>query len=178
MGRKNERTTDERILAVDLMPRGFGYVVVEPPGTLVDWGLADARADVDRHCLRRLAVLVRRYRPDVLLLEDHRHRGCRRRDRVRGLLARLDEVATARNVRVVRIPASTVRATFGALGVSGKHGIAVAIAGRHPELKRRLPPPRKLWTSEDKRFGIFDAAALCHTYLKGRSGQTGGRRHA
>jgi len=58
-----------------------------------------------------------------------------------------------------------VRRRFAYLQTVSKDTIAAAIAKRIPTLGRFLPPPRKLWKSEDARMGIFDAAALALTFF-------------
>jgi len=51
-----------------------------------------------------------------------------------------------------------------------KDTIAAAIAKHIPAFERFLPPPRKLWKSEDARMGIFDAAALASRFQRMESG--------
>jgi hypothetical protein len=56
-------------------------------------------------------------------------------------------------------------------GARTRYEVAVAIATRVAAFERFLPPPRKLWMSEDARMGIFRAAALALTYydLRGKA---------
>ena len=39
----------ERILALDLHPRRFGYVVLESPGKLLDWGVRRSYRKTNQH---------------------------------------------------------------------------------------------------------------------------------
>jgi hypothetical protein len=50
------------------------------------------------------------------------------------------------------------------LGIFSKRTIKI-LERRFFALGRFLPPPRKLWKSEDARMGIFDAAALALTFF-------------
>ena len=50
-----------------------------------------------------------------------------------------------------------------------KDAIAEAIVKHVPAFARYLPPVRKPWMSEDKKMGLFDAAALALTFIQGRS---------
>jgi hypothetical protein len=48
-----------------------------------------------------------------------------------------------------------------------KHALAQYLAARFPEeLSSRLPPKRRLWTSDDCRMDIFDAVALAEHCLR------------
>jgi hypothetical protein len=57
---------------------------------------------------------------------------------------------------------AAVRACF---GLGTKRQIAEAIAREFPELGPRLPPVRKIWMSEDRRMGIFDAVSLAVSFF-------------
>jgi hypothetical protein len=46
-----------------------------------------------------------------------------------------------------------------------KEAIVNAVAEEIPALRRHIPPPRKPWTSEHARMGVFDAAALALTFF-------------
>ena len=88
-----------RILAIDPTSRGFGFVVLESPDRLVDWGLRDVRRDKHRLLLRRVQEFVRLYRPDVLVLEDCANRRCRRRAKARRVIHDIVALAHANGVR-------------------------------------------------------------------------------
>ncbi len=110
--------------------------------------------------MRAVARLVERYSPDVLVIEDWRARGCRRRERVRGLIDELTELAKRNSVRVHCVPQVKVNKVFADMGATNEHQIGCAIAEQFPELRSRLPSERKPWISEDARTAIFDAAAF------------------
>jgi hypothetical protein len=55
---------------------------------------------------------------------------------------------------------------FALLGAANKQQIAETIAKYIPALALYLPPPRRPWTSEDRRMAIFDAAALAWLYFR------------
>jgi hypothetical protein len=150
----------KRILAIDPTHRGFGYVVIEGPDRLVDWGLCQQRSGQRSDAAHRVRDLVRRLVPDVLVIEDTGHCDCRRSERVRRLLHDIAIAAATLEIRTRLVPATVVRARFAALGAKNKDAVARIVAARFPELARSLPPPRKPWQSEDERMAVFDALAL------------------
>src|SRR5258708_35573292 len=90
-----------RVLAVDLHPRRFGYVVVEDPGRLLDWGVCDHRRkgnSADVLARRRLRPLLELWRPALLVIRSPRLIQPKK-NRGRGELLRL-VLTEARNCRV------------------------------------------------------------------------------
>ncbi|MBX3024694.1 hypothetical protein KF840_07275 [bacterium] len=154
------RHSRRRILAIDPTHRGFGYVVLEGPDRLVDWGLSQWRSGEGTAAIKRVGDLIRRLAPDVLVIEDTSHRDCRRSQRVRRLLRGVAIAAAKLEICTRLLPAAVVRARFAALGATNKDAVARILAERFPELATFLPPPRKPWRSEDERMAIFDALAL------------------
>ncbi|MBI1894645.1 MAG: hypothetical protein HYS14_11090 [Candidatus Rokubacteria bacterium] len=164
-----------RILAVDPVSRGFGFVVVEGRDRLVDWGTREARIDKEKTCLNKIAALWERYEPDVLVLEECAARGCRRSTRVRGLLRRLRMAAVRRGLRVRAIPRRAVRKAFASRDARTKDQIARAIAAEFPEIAPYLPPLRKPWMTEDQRMSVFVAVAIAVVVLGKRIENSGER---
>jgi|SRR5579885_2015658 len=152
-----------RVLAIDPDRRGFGYVILEGPDFLVDWGIREVSGPKNAACIRAVAGLIKRYEPEVLVLEDPSAKGCWRRQRVRRLLEDLTELGRARGLRVRLVSRANVRRVFAQLGATNKYQVAKAIAERFPELASRTPPERKRWMNEDSRTAIFDAAAFALT---------------
>lgn len=158
MTTKNEN--EPRILAIDPTSRGFGFVVLEGPASLIDWGTKDTeRADTDL-ALRLVAALMNRYAPDIVVVEDVATRTSRRRSRVRELIENVTAKANSRELKVARVSREQVQDLFRAAGGTTKHRVATIIAEHFPELAPHLPPPRKAWMSEDGRMSMFDAAAF------------------
>lgn len=149
-----------RVLAIDPAAKGFGFAVVEPGKGLVAWGTRDARDDKYGTALRRASELLDAYGPRVLVLEDCRADGSRRRPHVRRLLRSIERLATRQGVEVRLVSPSMRLAVFAKSGASTKCQVATALAERFPVLRRVLPPVRKPWMTEDHRMGIFDAVAL------------------
>jgi len=157
------RPNPKRVLAIDPTSRGFGFVVMESPSTLIDWGVKSVAPKEVSTILKKVSQLIRLYRPEALILEDPKHsRRCRR---VQNLLAQMGELACPEGLKHRFISNSRIRKVFLTFGAVTKHQIAHVIAKQVPELAPRLPRYRKPWMSEDYRMSIFDATALTLCYL-------------
>jgi LmbE family N-acetylglucosaminyl deacetylase len=160
---------DELVLAFCPNTRGFGFVLFEGPFAPVDWGVVWLRGtEKNRIGVQRLAELLARQRPDVVLLEDMFDGTSRRHDRIRELNAAAQQAVSRAGIECVHYSQSQVRAQFAELGAFKRYARAMFIARRIPEFERLglLPPPRKIWNSENPRMAIFDAAALAITFFQ------------
>ena len=154
------------VAAIHLNSRGFGFVLFEGPLAPLDWGVAEARGKPKRETLlARVDALFARYQPNVIVLQDMSERGTHRPHRIRHLNEEIVEIAERYGFPVLFFSRAEVRQCFAYMGAVTKDTIAAAIAKHIPAFERFLPPPRKLWNSEDARMGIFDAAALALTFF-------------
>ena len=169
------RQTASRTLAAAVTSRGLGFVLMEGPGTLVDWGVKQPKPYRQDRCVAHLQRLVDQYGPGRVVLEDHTVRPRRCSPRVQSLFRAIHRLAEQRKLRLRVIPRNRVKTAFTPDGRITKFGISRHVARVLPVLARRLPPYRKPWMSEDYRMAIFDAAALglayyhslprCHNFL-------------
>lgn len=166
----------ERVLAIDPTNRGFGFVVFEGPGRLIDWGLAHSRRATVPRCLARIADMIRTYEPTTLVVEDCTSSSSRRGRRASDLLHRAIRLAASSRLRICVLTWPMVKQAFSASRPLTKHQLASMLAERFDELAERLPPRRKPWMSEDERFGIFDAAGLGLAYFAGLGSKPRPRR--
>ena len=98
----------------------------------VDWGMSDVPARVKaRRCLRRLSLLLDRYRPDALLIREVSERRTEG-DGSRQLLAAIEEEARGRGLFTVAVSRKQIRETFAHLGSPSRYAIAEAIAKHIP----------------------------------------------
>ena len=107
---------------------------------------------------------VERYRPDILILEDAA--GSRKGDRVQTHLSWSEQWATDQDLNWRSISRETLHDYSAHLG-SDKQERATMLTRLFPELQAVLPPPRKVWQSQDARLNIFVALSrgLCHYEL-------------
>lgn len=159
------------VLAVYPSARGFAFVAFEGPFSPVDWSAREIRGrHKNQRCLIRIAALLERFQPDVLVLQDMLSTGTRRAYRLRELNADIRELAEERGIPVFVFSREQVREAFAPFGLTSKHFIAETIAKHIPAFDRYLPPPRKPWMSEDPRMAVFDAVALALTFLRSAAG--------
>ena len=152
----------EKLLSIAPVSRGIGYALFERVDLLVDWGTKEARrvADKNAHCLLFVERLIRLHGPTELALADWSDPKSRRSTRIKELLRRSAELASAKGVIVRAHRRADVVATFTGQGARTKYDIARVIARLHPELAPRLPRRRKPWQSEPAQMAIFEAVAL------------------
>lgn len=145
------------MLAIDPTSRGFGFVILETPDRLLDWGLRQRLA----HSVTDLRALLDFYRPHILVVENCSAPGARRGERARQLIAEATAMAIAEpRIAVRTIAAHDVRRAFKTLSATNKSAMAATLVEQFPELAPHLPRRRKIWMSEDERMAVFDALAL------------------
>lgn len=150
----------ERVLAIDPYLRGFGWALLEGPNLLVDWGIYQARTKQPEPALGRVAALLHRYSPQLVIIEDIRRPRCRRRERARTLISEISDMASAADVEVHAVAMEGVREHYRNLGAKSKDAVARLVVDRFPELRPILPPRRKNWMREDERMAVFDAITM------------------
>jgi hypothetical protein len=147
------------ILSLDLHPQRYGYAVLETPENLLDWGVRRrhrSRQSRKTSDLRRsLQMLLQIWLPSLVLIrQPSTHRNVRTQKYWIGLL---DEARRC-HIRIRHTTDSEVRSAFGVPGAT-KYAIAQLLVKKFPFLASTLPPPRKIWCSEDYRMNILAAAA-------------------
>jgi hypothetical protein len=150
-----------RTLSIAASTKGFGFAVTEGEASLVEWGVKTFIGDKNVQTLIKVADIINRFEPDLLVLEDYSAKGSRRSARIKALGRKLSALAGKRQIKVTMFSREQVmRHYFGDVEWT-KHALAEIIAKRFPEeLGHRLPPKRKAWMSQDSRMDIFDAVAL------------------
>jgi hypothetical protein len=154
-----------RVLALDLHPRSFGYVVLERPDRLLDWGVRSNRRkgnSADMLIRRRVKPLLELWRPSILVLGSGL--GMTQTPHLRGdkLLKRI--AAEARNHQVAVRMLKKRPGTDQGKKLT-KHENARRAAEQFSVLRWKMPPKRKPWESEDYRMSMFTAATLAMAEL-------------
>ncbi len=149
-----------RILALDLHPRSFGYVVVENSSRLLDWGVSSYRGKHDAANVlvcKRMRQILDLWRPAAIVLHNPSKKSRRPNQKKDGLTEWIVAEAKSRRI-MVHAPVKS-SADYQGKNLT-KHENARRVAERFPVLTRALPPKRKAWESEHYRMSIFTAAAL------------------
>src|ERR1700739_1087965 len=147
--------------------RVLAYVVFEGPLSPIDWGMSDVRGSHKNDmAVRRISRLMASLVPDVLVLRASAALQAPRGRRLCKLVGSLEELAKAKGITTVQFPREEVRRTFRYLGSPTRYAIARSIAKHIPSLDPYVPPVRRFWEGEDRRMGIFDAAAMAMTFYR------------
>jgi hypothetical protein len=155
------------ILSLYINTRGFAFVVFDGHFSPFDWGIREMRGSRKRKgCLTRVTQIVDQYAPDVLVIQNTSEHGTQRAPWITALNASIAAFAKDSDIPVFAYSRDQVRAAFERHGCPNKHRLAELIAKHIPALERYVPPPRKPWMSEDRRMGLFDAAALGLVFFK------------
>lgn len=156
----------ERVLAIDPVSRGFGFVVLEgDPLQLVDWGVCHCARATRDECLQVLRRMLARYQPTAIVIEDAREARSLRAFSLEAFVASVADALVDGPVPLRTYSRNAVREAFRSAGASTKEEIAGVLAARFPELAPRRPRPRRVWESEDARMSIFDALSFAMTHL-------------
>lgn len=154
-----------RVLAITPSTRGFGFVVMEGPETLVDWGVKSVKDDKNARSLAKVDELIAHYQPGVMVLHGDSTKHFQRSARITELRQQIVALCSKRNVIVELFSREQVGRFFFTDGQGTKHALAEILSKRFPEeLGFRLPPRRRPWMSEDYRMDIFVAVSLGLTF--------------
>jgi hypothetical protein len=169
---KTKKDRDQLLLAIYPTTRGFGFVVFEGRNRTIDWGVKDARGDKNRKVLVKIEELISWYRPDVLVLEDAHSIHSRRTDRIRQLHLQVVELVKTRKITLRQFSRRNIRAAFASRKASTRYEIAQAVCQELSDLAPWLPPPKKIWMSEDRWLGMFDAASFALTFYDAQNNRS------
>lgn len=163
-------STPKRILALDIRPRSFGYVVFEGPDLLLDWGAKSFRSGgvnaVKVPVAAKFARLLQEFAPSVIVMRQRSRPTVRLQPKLTKTIRTIQREAEKNRVPVRPLDRRAVLKAFGDIPRITRYQIASILANRYPELGFRFPPKRKPWQSEDYRMSIFDAAALGIAYFE------------
>ncbi|MGA2992909.1 MAG: hypothetical protein ABSD88_20760 [Candidatus Korobacteraceae bacterium] len=158
-----KRDPHERVLAIDLRARRFGYVAFEKREFLEAGSRHYGRStELLRKKLVRLLVL---FAPGTVVLRTSPKR---QRERLISLGPALKTVRSElrkRSIHLKCVDARRVRNHFLPYGLRNKHDVAVVIAEHIPALQPFVPPERDFAETEHHRETVFDAAAAGVWYL-------------
>lgn len=147
-----------KLLALDIRPQEFGFVVFDGAACIVDRGMRSAFDWRNRQIVvARTAVcrLLDFHRPGTVVL-------CRRGRTANAfhVAAVVRAEAKRRSVPCHALSVREVTHFFAPFGCATKHEIALLLAEWFRELSWTIPPKRKLWQSEPRLALIFDAVAV------------------
>lgn len=149
-------------LAIEPCSEGVGFAVVEAGEALVDWGIKPVTGEnKTAQSFGKIEALITHYNPNLIILQDMSPKDSWREERIHELQRAILKVTSIRGIEVAMVSRTQVNQLFFRRDEGTKHDRATFLAKRFPEeLGARLPPKRRLWTSETYRMHIFEAIAL------------------
>ena len=148
------------VLALAPVYRGIGFIVFDDARTPLDWGVKETRTNKQALCKDRVSALLALHRPNAVILELTGGPTCRRRRRIRELIADLASFAQEQGFSVTLYERAAIAACLHLEPGVSKDTIAAAIAQALPALSHRLPTTRRVWESEKHSMALFEAAGL------------------
>jgi hypothetical protein len=152
-----------RVLALDVRYRRLGFAVLETnPKRLLDSGVRTFTSPAA--ILQCIRPLISAFDPSVIVVRRPGHKNLRHRSGVNSNLRIIRTEAALQSVPMESANSHEVKHVFHESGKT-KEDIAAAVVQAFPELRWKLPPKRKPWTSESHNMVIFDAMAVGLAYL-------------
>ncbi len=148
----------DRILALDLRARRYGYAVLDSARQLLGWGYRRRGISKDDSARRHLSNLAARF--NFQRIVARRSPKTRVSKNYGALLHDVLEFAKLSRLPIHFIDPNPICQFFGG---RNKFQIANTLAERFPETRLRLPKERRIWRPESESQSLFDAlaAALC-----------------
>jgi len=143
---------------------GYGFVFMENARKLIDFGVTRINPINNTIVLNRIKKSINYFRPSIITTVDPSGKSSRTGSRVRKLIKKIEHYAKVENLPLSIISRDNIRETFQIFGSVTKYDISQTLIKAFPELDRKLPNKRKLWTSEDRNMAIFDALSLAITW--------------
>lgn len=160
------QSTQRRNIVYALYPNanGFGFVYLDSPRNLLDYGAVRINPISNRKVLERIKRSFEYLRPSIVIIQDPEGTASRVGRRVRRLIDKIIVLATEENLKVVQYSRDQVRDVFEQFGAVTKYEIAKVLLTEFKELELREPKKRKTWESESHNMPIFDALSLALTW--------------
>jgi hypothetical protein len=153
------QSSQKLVLAFDVRPRRFGFVVFEGPDRLLDWGIRGSFAGPSRlPAGKKVLTLINDFSPSVIVVRERQGQSDAK------VLATLRRQAKERTIALRFISRKTIMKAFAGNG-KNKHEVASVLAQQFSILMSKLPRRHKCWQTEDYRMSIFDAAAAGVAYF-------------
>jgi hypothetical protein len=144
---------------------GFGFVYMENPRELLDFGSIRINPVTNRKTLSRIKQALEYLRPSIVIVLDPKGKVSRTGKRVRQLIKNILVHARDADLKVMQYSRDQIREVFEQFGAVTKYEISQILLTEFKELELKMPKRRKLWTSEDRNMAIFDALSLAVTWF-------------
>lgn len=157
--------TSNVVYAVYPNANGFGFVYMDSPRKLLDFGVVRINPISNRKVLERIKKSLDYFRPSIVIVLDPEGHSSRTGTRVRKLITQIMAFGEKEKLPVFQYSRDQIKDVFEQFGATTKYEISQVILKEFKELETRKPRRRELWTSEDHHMAIFDALSLALTWF-------------
>lgn len=161
----NTKLKPNVVYAIYPNANGFGFVYMENARKLIEYGSVRINPISNRKILDRIKKSIAYFRPTILVLTDPNGKSSRTGKRTRRLIQNIITYAESEKLPVEQYSRDQVRDVFEGFGVVTKYEISQFLLTEFKELEPKKPRERKLWISEDRNMGIFDALSLALSWF-------------
>lgn len=144
---------------------GFGFVYLDSPRNLLDYGAVRINPISNRKVLERIKKSFYYLRPSIVIIHDPDGSASRSGRRVHRLVDKIIAMANEEKLKVILYSRDKIRDVFEQFGAVTKYEIAKVLLTEFKELELREPKKRKTWESESHNMPIFDALSLALTWF-------------
>ncbi len=151
------------ILAIVPTAKGFAYAIVSKQKEVVTIGRANLSRFGIEYMMKRIRHVIHCYSARVIVIpryESNKHSA-----RGELLMNATESYAIENAIESRRYDYDQVKTAFGIYKAETRFEMAVALTKVYPELKPKLPKPRKSYMNEPYTAPMFSALALALTHL-------------
>jgi hypothetical protein len=154
------------ILALYPSYRGLGYVCVQMPQTLKDFGVLRVRPFSMGRMVKHVERFLEFHRPHIVILRDPENVPVNS-PRIQKFTDAITTLAGEYKLSVFKYSREQIKDVFETFGARTKHEIAHKIIEWFPDLASRVPKMRAKYRPEYYHMETFDSLALAitHEYL-------------
>ncbi|MBS1683985.1 MAG: hypothetical protein JSS76_04480 [Bacteroidetes bacterium] len=150
------------ILALYPNSIGIGYICLQVPDKVFDFGVTTAKPISNSKLLRRAEKFMEYYKPKVILLKETVSSArSKRNDK---LIEALTTLSGEMGLKVYRYTKQQIQDTFEVFGAKTKYEMVDKMVKMLPDLATRMPRPRQWYEKEDYNMVVFYAVSLAITH--------------
>ena len=151
------------ILAIYPKAKGFGYVALDTPDNLIDYGVVTFRQVTNAKVMKRLNKMLRYLEPDTVITKKPDPKKNNRNTKLAG---QIKKWVDKNHMAFAAYSREDIREAFKPLGIKSRLAIAHRLCEQFEELWVLKPKPHREWESEDYNLCLFDALSLVATHQR------------
>lgn len=154
-----------KVLAIYPCTRGFSYVVMEDPLTLVEYNLVSPKKFDREKLVNEIKRVINTHNPVTVVLENCDSKYCRKGKRTKNVINVINEWSTKKGVPVKQYSRDDVRKVFEKWYARTKYEIALVITRNIPELRQYTYEKPKYPEREANTSALFSVTSLAITHF-------------